>query len=62
MIAIGTVCEDDCDLNIRLMHPKGTRRKYPKISCEPVRDDVCYIPQNHILCKISAPIPVISKL
>ena len=58
---VESVCEEEGDMNIRFMHPKGSGWRYPKNIFWPARDDFCYIPQNHILCKISAPTPVTDR-
>ena len=48
------VCEEEGDLQIKFLHPKGPGRP---MNCFfwPPKEDICYIPNNDILCKISVP-------
>ena len=50
------VCEEEGDVRVGFMHPKGSGR--PK-NCFfwLARGDICHIPESEILNKISAPIP-----
>ena len=50
------VCEEEGDIKVSFMHPKGPGRP-ENCFFWPSRGDICYIPENDILCKISAPIP-----
>ena len=58
---VESVCEYEGDLSIRFMHPKGSGWRYKKKIFWPARNDVCFIPQNHILCKISPPTQVTNR-
>ena len=49
------VCEEEGDLQIKFLHPKGPGRPMNCFSWPP-KEDICYIPNNDIL-KISAPTP-----
>ena len=50
------VCEEEGDIKLRFMHPRGPGRP-ENCFFWPSTVDICYISQTDILCKISAPIP-----
>ena len=50
------VCEKEGDIKVSFMHPKGPGRP-ENCFFWPSRGDICYIPENDILGKISAQIP-----
>ena len=53
---IQEVCEEEGDIKVSFMHPKGPGR--PENSFYwPSREDVCYVPQNDIIGYISTPKP-----
>ena len=53
---IEITCEEECDIQIKFLHPKDLGKP---VNCFywPSVEDVCYIPENDILRKISEPIP-----
>ena len=50
------MCEEEGDIKVSFMHPKGPGRP-ENCFFWTSRGDICYIPENDILGKISAPIP-----
>ena len=50
------VCEEEGDVRVSFMHPKGSGRP-ENCFFWPARQDICHIPESEILGKISAPIP-----
>ena len=49
------VCEEEGDVKVRFMHPKGPGRP-ENCFFWPSTEDICYIPQTDMLCNISPPI------
>lgn len=57
---IEIICEEECDIHINFLLPKGPGKP---VNCFywPSVEEVCYIPENDILRKISEPIPQDTK-
>ena len=47
---------EERDLKVKFMHPKGPGRLENSFYW-PLTEDICFIPENDILCSISAPVP-----
>ena len=51
---IQEVCEEEGDIKVSFMHPRGPRR--PENSFyRPFTEDACYVPQNDLIGYISTP-------
>ena len=57
---IEIICEEECDIRINFLHPKGPGKPVNCFYWSSV-EDVCYIPENDILRKISEPTPQTTK-
>ena len=49
--SIRSVSEENADYEVVFMHPHGPSRYYRW----PQREDICWVPHAHVLCKITAP-------
>ena len=51
---IEIICEEECDIQINFLHPKGPGKPV-NCFCWSSVEDLCYITENDILWKISEP-------
>ena len=42
---------EDGDINVKFMHPKAPAKKF----FWPDHEDVCWIPMNHMICRLQTP-------
>ena len=49
---------DQGDVQVKFMHPHGPNSQFHW----PSRDDICHVPIDKLLCKISAPITSTGRL
>ena len=49
---ITNVDEEEQDVQVKFMHRSGPSRSFQR----PHVDDICWVPNDHILCKIDIPI------
>ena len=54
--AIEEVCDEEGDVKVNFMHPKGPGRLQNTFFW-PSTKDICFIPKNDIICTVSIPTP-----